>query len=76
MAQQVVAPFGQLTDAIAKGIEYDSQVALRDLDVVSNRAAEAYKANREALEMQEAEKIKALEKSYIVTGKQIGRAHV
>ena len=64
VAQQVIAPFGQLTDAIAKGIEYDSQVALRDLDVVSNRAAEAYKANREALEMQEAEKIKALEKSF------------
>ena len=64
VAQQVIAPFGQLTDAISKGIEYDSQVALRDLDVVSNRAAEAYKANREALEMQEAEKIKALEKSF------------
>ena len=64
VAQQVIAPFGQLTDTIAKGIEYDSQVALRDLDVVSNRAAEAHKANREALEMQEAEKIKALEKSF------------
>jgi hypothetical protein len=64
VGNQIIKPFSQLTDTIAKGIEYDSQVALRDLDVVANRAAETYKASREALEMQENEKIKALSDSF------------
>lgn len=64
IAGAAVKPFGELTDTIAKGIEYDSQVALRDLDVVSRQAEESYKATREALESSENEKIRALENSY------------
>lgn len=63
-ASQIIAPFSQLTDTIAKGIEYDSQVAMRDLDVVANRAEESYNAAKEALEASEQAKIDALEKSY------------
>jgi hypothetical protein len=63
-ASQIIAPFSQLTDTIAKGIEYDSQVAMRDLDVVANRATESYNAAKEALEASEQAKIDALEKSY------------
>lgn len=64
IASAAVKPFGELTETIAKGIEYDSQVALRDLDVVSRQAEESYKATREALETSENDKIRALESSY------------
>lgn len=63
-ATQVIKPFGELTETIAKGIEYDSQVAQRNFDVVARRAEEAYNAQREALEQSEAAKIAALEASY------------
>jgi len=64
VAGQVVRPFSGLTDAIAKGIEYDAAVASRDLDAMSQKAEEAYNAQREALESQEDAKLKALDKSY------------
>lgn len=64
VAGAIIKPFSDLTDTIAKGIEYDSQVALRDLDVVSQRAAETYAAQKEAMEAEETAKIKALEDSY------------
>ena len=63
-AGQVLKPFSELTDTIAKGIEYDSQVALRDLDVVGRKAGEAYNAQKEALTETEDAKIAALESSY------------
>lgn len=64
VAANVVKPFSDLTDTIAKGIEYDSQVAMRDLDVVANRAAELYAQQRAAMEAEETAKIAALESSY------------
>jgi hypothetical protein len=64
LASSVIKPFAGLTDAIAAGIQYTSEVALRDLDVTSNRAAEAYTATRAAMESEETAKIKALEDSY------------
>ena len=51
VVQQVVVPFGQFIDVIVKGIEYDLQVVLCDLDVVLNWVVEVYKVNREVLEM-------------------------
>lgn len=63
-AQAVIKPFGDLTSAIADGIMYDAEVASRDLDVVANRAAETYNAQKEALEQAEAAKIAALAESF------------